>query len=276
MSERGKVDPASLRQKARLRSGATPRQSTRGLYGGFDQHAEATGGEEAEEWVVSYMDMVTLLMIVFLTLVGMLWIDKKSRPTVVNVLQIETGRMPRADFGDADTPMPQSDIRSMTAQGQPLPSYVAIEPHTRAVVDQWVDALRQNNLDDQVRLQIQERRVSIAIRDRLLFPSGQIEIQSNGIAVIKRLASLLRDLPGVISVEGHTDDVPIHSDRFPSNWELSAGRAASVVRALTEAGLPAQRLRAIGYADSRPLVRGNDSESRAQNRRVTLVIEDQR
>lgn len=276
MSERGSMARASLRQKARLRDNAMAGLPARRLPGGIDLHAEPAGGEEAEEWVVSYMDMVTLLMIVFLTLVGMLWVDKKTRPTVVNVLQIETGHMPRADFRDTDPPVSAPEMRDLRAQGQPLPPYVDIQPHTRAVVDQWVDALRQNNLDDQVKLQVQERRVSIAIRDRLLFPSGQIEIQSNGIAVIKRLASLLRDLPGVISVEGHTDDVPIHSDRFPSNWELSAGRAASVVRALTEAGLPAQRLRAIGYADSRPLVRGIDNESRAQNRRVTLVIEDQR
>ncbi len=266
---------------------------------GEEKHAEPAGGEEAEDWVVSYMDMVTLLMIVFLTLVGMLWVDKKTRPTVVNVLQAEAGRY----FPDASVPEPYPLVRltpdapfqaprrqqempepPQTAQPamppqpqQPaLPPYVSISPRTQAAVDHWVQAVRQNGLDDQVKLQLQENRVSIAIRDRLLFGSGQADIQDAGQSVIRRLASLLRSMPGTISVEGHTDDVPIRSERFPSNWELSAGRAAAVVRALTEAGLPAQRMRAIGYADSRPVARGSDEASRAQNRRVTLIVEDQR
>lgn len=229
--------------------------------------------EESEDWVVSYMDMVTLLMIVFLTLVGMLWLDKKTRPTVINVLQVETGTLPRHEFADAA--MAVETPPAMPARPeQPLPANVSIAPPMRATVDRWLEALRRNGLEDQVQLQIQENRVSIAIRDRLLFASGQSEIRQDGQLVLRRLTALLRDLPGVISVEGHTDDVPIQSDRFPSNWELSAGRAAAVVRTLTEHGLPVRRLRAIGYADSRPVARGMDTESRARNRRVTLVIED--
>ena len=258
-------------------------EASRQMMARADMGAMPGTTEESEDWVVSYMDMVTLLMIVFLTLVGMLWIDKKTRPTVVNVLQIETGQMPHRDF--ADTPpvlVPRPALTSVSGLSvpkpveRPLPANVSIAPQTRSLVDRWVDRLQQNGLDGQVSLQVQERRVSLQIRDRLLFPSGQIDIQPGGAQVIRRLATMLRDLPGVISVEGHTDDVPIHSDRFPSNWELSAGRAASVVRALVEDGLPAQRLRAIGYADTRPVAPNADPDSRAQNRRVTLVVEDTR
>lgn len=251
------------------------------------------GGEESEDWVVSYMDMVTLLMIVFLTLVGMLWVDKKTRPTVVNVLQVEN-RAARQDFPDASVPepfplplprrpLPPPEPQAAAPAAKPpetpsanLPPYVSIAPRTQMAVDQWVQAIRQNGLDQQVQLQLQENRVSIAIRDRLLFGSGQSDIQDAGQSVIRRLASLLRGMPGTISVEGHTDNVPINTERFPSNWELSAARAAAVVRALTESGLPPQRLRAIGYGDSRPIAQGSDETSRAQNRRVTLVVEDQR
>src|SRR3546814_9739876 len=187
---------------------------------------EAASGEESEDWVVSYMDMVTLLMIVFLTLVGMLWIDKKTRPTVVNVLQIETGQMPRRDFADAAPAIPA--VLQPAQAVRPLPENVSITPQTRGLVDRWLAALQQTNRDGQVMLQVEERRVSLQIRDRLLFPSGQIDIQPGGDQMIRRLAAMLRPLPGTISVEGHTDDVPIHSDHFPSNWALSAGRAASV------------------------------------------------
>ncbi|WP_341895006.1 OmpA family protein [Ferrovibrio terrae] len=239
-----------------------------------ETHAAGSAAEESEDWVVSYMDMVTLLMIVFLTLVGMLWIDKKTRPTVVNVLQIETGTLPRHDFADAAMTPEAPAAKPAVPADQPLPANVTVSPMTRATVDRWVEALRRNGLEDQVQLQIQENRVSIAIRDRLLFASAQSEIGPDGQRMLHRLTALLRDLPGVISVEGHTDDRPIRSDRFPSNWELSAGRAGAVVRVLTDNGLPVRRLRAIGYADSRPLVQNTDPESRARNRRVTLVIED--
>jgi chemotaxis protein MotB len=266
MSER----PVMPRRAVSARKDSEPVRRTMAM---ADLAAAPGGSEEAEEWVVSYMDMVTLLMIVFLTLVGMLWIDKKARPMVVNVLQIETGRMPRADFADTAPVVPPAPP---SAVERPLPPNVTIAPETRSLVDRWVAELQRNGLDGQVSLQVQEHRVSLQIRDRLLFPSGQIEIQPGGDRVIQRLAAMLRGLPGVISVEGHTDDVPIHSERFPSNWELSAGRAASVVRALAENGLPAQRLRAVGYADTRPLAQGQDTNSRAQNRRVTLVVEDTR
>lgn len=285
------MSDAEARPDAPRRAGSA-RQVSRRAIAMAETPAEPAGGEESEDWVVSYMDMVTLLMIVFLTLVGMLWVDKKTRPTVVNVLQVE-GSAARRDFPDASVPepFPLPLPRRPLAPPEPpaaaekppaaqpsadLPPYVSIAPRTQLAVDHWVQAIRQNGLDQQVQLQLQENRVSIAIRDRLLFGSGQSDIQDAGQSVIRRLASLLRGMPGTISVEGHTDSVPINTERFPSNWELSAARAAAVVRALTESGLPPQRLRAIGYGDSRPIARGNDEASRAQNRRVTLVVEDQR
>jgi len=271
MTSEPHIAPAAVERRGRPDAAATRR-----LIAMADRHSDPAPAEESEDWVVSYMDMVTLLMIVFLTLVGMLWIDKKTRPTVVNVLQVEAGRMPRWDLADAGPPIRAATavIPAATPDAVPLPANVSVSPQTRDAVDRWVAALRRNSLDEQVKLQVEEHRVSIAIRDRLLFPSGQSDIQPEGRAMIRRLAGMLRDLPGLVSVEGHTDDVPIHSERFPSNWELSAGRAASVVQGLVENGMPASRLRAIGYADTRPLARGTDPDSRMQNRRVTLVIED--
>jgi len=292
MSERGTRSGTPLSERRKNSTSAVSRRLM--AYG--ESHGENGGGaqEESEEWVVSYMDMVTLLMIVFLTLVGMLWVDKKTRPTVVNVLQVEQSNLPRRNFQEPEPPPlpdaiaraavrdssqrdalgPPEPVLNALAPEKPLPPNVEIKPETRAKVEQMVQTLRQNGLEDQVSLQVQERKVSFAIRDRLLFASGQTEIQPAGQTVIKRLAAMLRSMPGVISVEGHTDSVPIHTDRFPSNWELSAGRAASVVHALVENGLPVLRLRAIGYADTRPLARGSDPESQAQNRRVTLVVEE--
>src|SRR3546814_18486626 len=112
--------------------------------------------------------------------------------------------MPRRDFADAAPAIPA--VLQPAHAFRPLPENVSITPQTRGLVDRWLAALQQNNLDGQVMLQVEERRVSLQIRDRLLFPSGQIDIQPGGDQMIRRLAAMLRTLPGTISVEGHTDD----------------------------------------------------------------------
>src|SRR3546814_3933664 len=106
--------PAPIRPTPESRKGG---EAVRRMMAMADVPREAASGEESEDWVVSYMDMVTLLMIVFLTLVGMLWIDKKTRPTVVNVLQIETGQMQRRDFADAAPAIP-AEIGRASCRGR--------------------------------------------------------------------------------------------------------------------------------------------------------------
>lgn len=120
---------------------------------------------------------------------------------------------------------------------------------------------------------VKDRQVIIEIKERILFQTGQADLGAEGGNVLGRLAGLLLKSGGKVSVEGHTDDVPIASARFPSNWELSSARATAVVHALMNAGLPADRLRAIGYADTRPLAANDSPDNRALNRRVSLVVE---
>ena len=124
-----------------------------------------------------------------------------------------------------------------------------------------------------VAIQVQQNRVGIEIGAAILFASGQAELSAEGRAVLTRLVPALAATPGELVVEGHTDAVPIASARYPSNWELSAARAAAVVRMLIDAGLPAQRLSAVGFADTRPLAEGTDAASLARNRRVTLTLQ---
>lgn len=120
-------------------------------------------------------------------------------------------------------------------------------------------------------------------QSEVLFASGSAEIGSEGQKQLARLARTLKSIAGripkeinwVLRVDGHTDDVPISNDRFPSNWELSAARAISVVKFLKNQGIPPNRLAAAGFAQYSPLVPGNDEASRRRNRRIEMKL-DQR
>lgn len=128
-------------------------------------------------------------------------------------------------------------------------------------------------LGDGVDVIVRERSVSFRISNELLFALGQVDLTPGGINVLKRVVEVLQGNDYPITVEGHTDPIPIRNDRFPSNWELSTFRATSVLRMLIDAGLDPTRLRATGYADTRPIADNQTNEGRALNRRVELILE---
>ncbi|HBN14351.1 MAG TPA: flagellar motor protein MotB [Pseudohongiella sp.] len=116
--------------------------------------------------------------------------------------------------------------------------------------------------------------LTLRIADNLLFDSGEAELRYEGMILISQLTEVLEAFSGNISVEGHTDNIPISTPRFPSNWELSSARAISVLRFLESDGIDPSRMRAIGYADTQPLQSNASAEGRAGNRRVELVLRE--
>ena len=111
------------------------------------------------------------------------------------------------------------------------------------------------------------------LKEQELFDSGSATLKPEGIKVVAKLAETLKGYPDtVIRSEGHTDNKPISTGRFPSNWELSTARAAEVVRTLQKQGISPERLIAIGYGDTRPAAPNTDAESRAKNRRVEIIV----
>ncbi len=116
--------------------------------------------------------------------------------------------------------------------------------------------------------------INLRIQDHLLFASGDAALTGSGEEVTQRLVAILQRYEGTVSVEGHTDSVPIDTPRFPSNWELSSGRATAILRYLNQAGIEASRLRAVGYADTHPLQSNDTAKGRAANRRVEVIIHE--
>jgi len=129
-----------------------------------------------------------------------------------------------------------------------------------------------NALGGQVEVLSAGDSVTLRISDKILFSSGRANLEISGQELVRKLTPILAQSGGMISIEGHTDNIPISTVQYPSNWELSSARASMVLRQLASLGLPADKMRAIAYADTKPVGPNSTAEGRASNRRVELVI----
>lgn len=138
-----------------------------------------------------------------------------------------------------------------------------------ARVAQVLEPLQQQG---RVRMIHSVRGIAVEINAAILFAPGQATLQEGALPALKAVAAVLEQIDENVQVEGHTDNLPIATAQFPSNWELSAARAASVVKLFIDNNVPASRLAAAGYAEFQPVDRDDTPEARAHNRRVTIWI----
>ena len=135
------------------------------------------------------------------------------------------------------------------------------------------DLVAQNNYSNSVRLEENSRGVTIHILDDILFPSGQADLTNGSATILNKLAVILKKLPNDIRVEGHTDNVPINSEVYPSNWHLSVARALNTAYYLIKnEGLPPEKVSIVGYSSYKPIDKNSTATGRANNRRVDIVI----
>lgn len=243
---------------------AQPRVSVRGgRYGQW--HVDPPADRDEDSWLLVYLDVMTLLLVTLVVLLAFsnrdigVWLPDPHpapEPAQAHVLEGLPGLL-------EGLPAPETAPEPV-AEAPPVPEDDAPDP---------LAGLSLEGLGDDIQVLVTENAVSFRISNEILFPSGQAELTPRGGEVIDRLATLLRNGYQRIAVDGHTDDVPIQTPRFPSNWELSTGRATSVVRRLEAGGVASVRLRATGYADTRPLADNATAEGRAINRRVEMTLE---
>jgi chemotaxis protein MotB len=216
-----------------------------------DLLSTSRGGEGDDEWLLSYADVTTLL-IVFLVLMFAF-----AKPN-------QTGNADAGDTGRGPTPA----AASQTPAAEASPTAAAARPERHRVMDR----LARLRGDREFGIRENSAGIEVNLSDRILFPVGQAELSPRGLHLLDRLLPVLKAGTFRVTVEGHTDDTPIATDRYPSNWELSSARASRVVRYLIAKGIDPKRLRAVGYADTRPIRAGDDPSARAANRRVSLHL----
>jgi len=244
------------------------------------------GGEHVnhERWLVSYADMITLLMVLFVVLYAMGQTDKSKlealrtslqRAFSVEVLRGTEATSLRGSSGSSVIPpvVPLAitqEVMAMTGETTPDPRMVATLQEVRQVM---IDVPVPPDTSGSVDVGASREGIVISLAGNLLFDSGKSDLKPRGMMLLDTLAERLRMMSNEIRVEGHTDNIPIATPLYPSNWELSSARATTVVRYLAEqAEIAPQRLIAAGLGEVRPVAPNDTREGRARNRRVDLVI----
>ncbi|WP_334032176.1 OmpA/MotB family protein [Burkholderia orbicola] len=210
-----------------------------------DRDDDELEGAQSGRWLISYADLITTLMVLFLALYVLQLAKYNALDARYQTLARQAGGAATAS-GDA-------------AKSDPALPWLAL-----------LDSLKSNG---RISLVKAPHGIEIGIDAKILFNVGDARLLPDSSPVLNQIAQALSaHATGDILVEGHTDSVPIANAKYESNWELSSARAGSVVRYLTERGVAPHRLAAIGRADTQPLVAGDDAASRARNRRVTIFV----
>ncbi|NLW31779.1 MAG: flagellar motor protein MotB [Fibrobacter sp.] len=226
--------------------------------------------EEQQKGAPAYMstwgDMCTLLLCFFVMLLAMSTID----PAKFSVAA--------SSFQNAFSGVLESFPSVLITQDILVPKLGGDEQNKRMAVEAALSirrAIKKENLDDAIKVKVTESGIAVKVADPVGFDVGKAEIKPELISTLKSIAAIINKLPSTqIRVEGHTDDIPIHTRQFPSNWELSAARALNVVKFLAEYGkINPARLSAIGYGEYRPLVPNTSLENRQKNRRIEIYVD---
>lgn len=243
----------------------------------------------APKWMVTYSDMVTLILVFFILLFSISQID------LVKFDVISESFRNRMIFDFFPSPVPMDNPTERTSnfeQGKKSNEFetptqlsdhidkdketVKEEDTLKALMDNVEKFLDEQDLNNVISANRTERGIVLVLQESILFDSGKAEILSSGQPFLKKIGILLSELPNYVKIEGHTDSMPIDSFQYPSNWELSGARASSVVRFLiNEYGFSMSRFSIAGYGETRPVLPNDNAENMEKNRRVEIVLLDE-
>lgn len=228
-----------------------------------------------ERWLVSYADFITLLFAFFVVMYALSTVNEGKYRILSNSMINAFRSVPANSAGEAPMVAPAtiSMQKQSTASKTPDPAKQKQRDKMRNIAKDILEVMAPLIAQGKVRVLETSRGVMIEINDSILFSPGQALLQPPLIKAMRAVAEVLAASDFPITIEGHTDNVPISTAQFPSNWELSAVRATTVLRLFADAGVAADRLTAIGYADTRPVEPNLLADGRARNRRVTILID---
>jgi chemotaxis protein MotB len=242
-----------------------------------------------ERWLITYADVLTLMFVLFMVLFSISVVNTAKFDMLKQTLQDAFNSGLTAGGTSVLDANPGTPAPAVTTQvGQIAPEVPSIqglsvmdaspeqvlESAQLGAAQKAIEAkLDKAGVGGKVSTSVNERGLAIRLEtDGVLFAPGSASLQTAGAAIISPIARSLRALPNPVRVEGHTDSTPIATAAFPSNWELSGARASAVVRSMIGAGVPAGRLQATGFADTRPVGDNERAEGRAMNRRVEILV----
>lgn len=207
-----------------------------------EEECECDCGEERVEWIYTYGDMVTLLLCFFILLFAM---SKTNEEKFKAVAASFKGGPPASPFMFSGMPTFMESIQA---------------------------SLKKSDVAEVTDITVDDRGIAVSFSDTAMFEPASAEPTQEGRDIIEKFARILYAIPNAVIIEGHTDNVPIHSPIFPSNWELSGARSGSIARLLEEFGVPSERIEIAGYGSTRPKVANDTPALRRLNRRIDVLI----
>ncbi len=232
-----------------------------------------------DRWLVSYADLVTLLFAFFVVMYSISQANDGDYRVLSNSISNAFARVKPSvlQTGEASRPVPKLGHREPTASPPAQVPFRPLDAEPGRTLAHVAEAFERNR--EQRGIDRNEMRVSnnagglrIELNATLLFPNGSAVLLTGAAPVLRDLAGLLGPLGHAVRVEGYTDNVPIRNERFASNWELSAARAASIVRVFEEHGVAPGRLSILAFGAQRPVVANDSAAGRSRNRRVVINL----
>ncbi|RJF98680.1 flagellar motor protein MotD [Noviherbaspirillum saxi] len=233
--------------------------------------------EESEDnhdrWLVSYADFITLLFAFFVVMYALSSVNESKYKVLSNSLINAFGRSPTApvvgepEAATTGIPVGLAPVRSRNTEALRR-EREKLKNVARDILKVLAPLVEQGK----VRVTQTTRGVNVEINASVLFAPGDAKLSDGSVQALKAVAAVLKDDDHAIQVEGHTDSVPIRNAAFPSNWELSAVRASSVIRLFVDGGVAENRLTAVGHGSTQPVGANETAEGRLRNRRVSVMV----
>jgi chemotaxis protein MotB len=222
--------------------------------------------DKSERWLLTYADMITLLLALFVVLFSTSRVDQVKFEQVAGSLQ-RAFNVPVLDGSDA---------HSAVSLGHLGNTFVGLTGVGATIGPELISYAQQQELGDQISVTASKDALVITLNSAFPFAPGSAELRPDAVQGLNFIAGTLKDLPdhNLIRIEGHTDSQPPNSGQYPSNWDLSAARAGAAARILEAAGVDKNRLITVGYADTRPLADNATPEGRSRNRRIEIWVVD--
>jgi chemotaxis protein MotB len=220
--------------------------------------------ENAERWLLTYADLITLLLAFFIMMYVFSKKDAQKYDEVASHLKtIFSGGTGLAGKGSVTAASP-IDMPSKGASSGEI---------KRQLESELMDSNRNKPGGENISVLSDERGVVIRVLDKAFFDEGKAELKDGAKGALDKIVPIIKSVDNHVRIEGHTDNVPINTHEFKSNWELSVRRATEVVRYFVEKrGLPPDRISATGYAEYRPIVQNNSPKNKSLNRRIEIIV----
>lgn len=238
--------------------------------------------EEIEEgspaWMVTFADLMTLLLVFFVLLYSISSIEAQKFDSLLSSLAIAFNQhAPSKNTGSTEQLKSEKEVEANPATLMPVPiatEQVKKKSEAEMIIEELEQMITKEDLDSLISVYTEDDKIIIRVTGQVIFSSGEVELADSAEPIFNEVISLINRYPDYrIAIIGHTDDDHIETVRFPSNWELSAIRATTVLRYFIDEEVNPRRMSATGYSDLFPIADNETAEGRSLNRRVEFVLE---